>query len=54
VDAGEKPALLAEIEAAGGQVPMGARRHGVSKTLLEGGGNGGARFSLAGGIYRFI
>jgi transposase len=31
---GEKAALLAEIEAAGGQVSLVARRHGVSKSLL--------------------
>ena len=31
---GEKAALLAEIEAAGGQVSAVARRHGVSKSLL--------------------
>jgi len=31
---GEKAALLAEIEAAGGQVSMVARRHGISKSLL--------------------
>lgn len=31
---GEKAALLAEIEAAGGQVSTVARRHGVSKSLL--------------------
>jgi len=31
---GEKAALLAEIEAAGGQVSTVARRHGISKSLL--------------------
>jgi len=30
----EKAALLAEIEAAGGQVSVVARRHGISKSLL--------------------
>jgi transposase len=32
--AGEKAALLAEIEAEGGQVSLVARRHGISKSLL--------------------
>jgi transposase len=31
---GEKAALLGEIEAAGGQVSLVARRHGISKSLL--------------------
>jgi transposase len=31
---GEKAALLAEIEAEGGQVSLVARRHGISKSLL--------------------
>lgn len=31
---GEKAALLAEVEAAGGQVSVVARRHGISKSLL--------------------
>jgi transposase len=31
---GEKAALLAEIEAEGGQVSLVAQRHGVSKSLL--------------------
>ena len=30
----EKAALMAEVEAAGGQVSLVARRHGVSKSLL--------------------
>jgi transposase len=30
----EKAALMAEVEAAGGQVSVVARRHGVSKSLL--------------------
>jgi transposase len=32
--AGEKAALLAEIDAEGGQVSLVARRHGISKSLL--------------------
>jgi transposase len=32
--AGEKAALLAEIEAEGGQVSLVAQRHGISKSLL--------------------
>lgn len=32
--AGEKASLLAEIEAAGGQVSLVARRHGISQSLL--------------------
>jgi transposase len=32
--AAEKAALLAEIEAEGGQVSLVARRHGISKSLL--------------------
>jgi transposase len=31
---GEKAALLAEVEAAGGQVSVVARRHGIPKSLL--------------------
>ena len=31
---GEKAALLAEVEATGGQVSVVARRHGISKSLL--------------------
>jgi transposase len=30
----EKAALLAEVEASGGQVSVVARRHGISKSLL--------------------
>jgi transposase len=34
VDGGGKAALMAEVEAEGGQVSMVARRHGISKSLL--------------------
>jgi transposase-like protein len=34
VDAGGKGALMAEVEAAGGQISVVAQRHGISKSLL--------------------